>query len=124
MTVLENLRKEYPYLYETHLHTSEASACAGSTGKEMAQACKDAGYTGIIVTNHNWHGNHCIDPSLPWKKWIREYYRGYEEAGKWGEKSNRLCHKIPPANDRRFGHSQYRVIRWRRRIPAKAKRHS
>lgn len=28
MTVLENLRKEYPYLYETHLHTSEASACA------------------------------------------------------------------------------------------------
>ena len=86
MTVLENLRKEYPYLYETHLHTSEASACACSTGKEMAQACKDAGYTGIIVTNHNWHGNHCIDPSLPWEKWIREYYRGYEEAGKWGEK--------------------------------------
>ena len=67
MTVLENLRKEYPYLYETHLHTSEASACACSTGKEMAQACKDAGYTGIIVTNHNWHGNHCIDPSLPWE---------------------------------------------------------
>ena len=86
MTVLENLRKKYPYLYETHLHTSEASACACSTGKEMAQACKDAGYTGIIVTNHNWHGNHCIDPSLPWEKWIREYYRGYEEAGKWGEK--------------------------------------
>ena len=52
MTVLENLRKKYPYLYETHLHTSEASACACSTGKEMAQACKDAGYTGIIVTNH------------------------------------------------------------------------
>ena len=71
MTVLENLRKEYPYLYETHLHTSEASACVGSTGKDMAQACKDAGDTGIIVTNHNWHGNHCIDPSLPWEKWIR-----------------------------------------------------
>ena len=53
MTVLENLRKEYPYLYETHLHTSEASSCACSTGKEMAQACKDAGYTGIIVPNHN-----------------------------------------------------------------------
>ncbi len=29
---------EYPYLWETHLHTSEVSACAISSGKEMAQA--------------------------------------------------------------------------------------
>lgn len=86
MTDREKIQKDYPYLYETHLHTSEASACARSTGKEMAQACKDAGYTGIIVTNHNWHGNHCIDRSLPWEKWIREYYCAYEETRKWGEK--------------------------------------
>ena len=26
------------YLYETHLHTSEGSACAGSTGAEIAAA--------------------------------------------------------------------------------------
>ncbi|MGN1205973.1 MAG: PHP-associated domain-containing protein [Eubacterium sp.] len=86
MTDIQALRSKYPYLYETHLHTSEASACARSTGKEMAQACKDAGYTGIIVTNHNWHGNHCIDRSLSWEMWIREYCRGYEEAKKWGDK--------------------------------------
>ena len=40
------------YLYETHMHTSEASACAGSTGAQMARAYKEAGYTGIIVTDH------------------------------------------------------------------------
>ena len=34
------------YLYETHMHTSEASACAGSTGAQMARAYKEAGYTG------------------------------------------------------------------------------
>ena len=28
------------YLYETHMHTSEASACAGSTGAQMARAYK------------------------------------------------------------------------------------
>lgn len=76
---------EYPYLYETHLHTSEASACAVSSGREMAQACKQAGYTGIIVTNHNWHGNHCIDDRLPWEQWIMAYAKGYEEAKCWGD---------------------------------------
>ena len=79
------LRTEYPYFYETHLHTSEASACAGSTGGEMARACKEAGYSGIIVTNHNWHGNHCLDSSLPWEAWIESYCRGFEEAKKVGD---------------------------------------
>ena len=31
------------YLYETHMHTSEASACAGSTDAQMARAYKEAG---------------------------------------------------------------------------------
>lgn len=79
--------QKYPYLYETHLHTSEASACAVSSGSEMAHACKQAGYTGIIVTNHNWNGNHCIDEDLPWEQWVRAYARGYEEAKKWGDQN-------------------------------------
>lgn len=79
--------KDYPYLYETHLHTSEASACADSSGREMARACKEAGYTGIMVTNHNWYGNHCIDNTLPWDRWIESYARGYEEAKAWGDEN-------------------------------------
>ena len=78
------LRDEYPYLYETHMHTSESSACAHNTGKEMAQAAKDAGYTGIIITNHNWYGNHCIDPGLCWGEWVGPFARGYESAREWG----------------------------------------
>lgn len=81
-----NFLKEYPYLYETHLHTSEASSCAVSTGEEMITACKAAGYTGIIVTNHNWHGNTCIDRTLPWDQWIEHYWQAFEEAGRWGER--------------------------------------
>jgi hypothetical protein len=80
--------EEYPYLYETHLHTSEASACAVCSAERMASACKEAGYTGIIVTNHNWYGNHCIDKRLPWDQWIVSYAKGYEEAKKWGDEND------------------------------------
>ena len=40
------------YLYETHMHTSEASACAGSTGAQMARALVgwiDMGDAGVEI---------------------------------------------------------------------------
>lgn len=79
------IKEAYPYLYETHLHTSESSACAKNTGEEMARACKDADYAGIIVTNHNWYGNTCIDRQLPWEQWVEAFCRGYENAKSWGD---------------------------------------
>ena len=48
------------YRYETHMHTSQASACAFSTGAEMARAYAAAGYTGIFITDHFFNGNSCI----------------------------------------------------------------
>ena len=45
------------YLYETHMHTSEGSACGQSAGAEMARAYAENGYTGIIVTDHFFYGN-------------------------------------------------------------------
>ena len=38
------------YLYDTHVHTSEGSACGQNTGAEMARAYQKAGYAGIVVT--------------------------------------------------------------------------
>lgn len=73
------------YKYETHLHTSEASACAENNGREMAYACKEAGYTGIIVTNHNWGGNTSIDRKLPWADWVEGFCKGYENAKRAGD---------------------------------------
>lgn len=82
------MREEYPYLYETHMHTCESSRCAKNTGEEMAKAYKDAGYTGIIITDHNWYGNNCIAPDLSWKEWVEEFCKGYDNARKWGEENN------------------------------------
>ena len=40
------------YRYETHLHTCQGSACASATGGEMARVHKNAGYSGIFITDH------------------------------------------------------------------------
>ena len=82
----DDIRTRYPYFYETHLHTSEASACAHCTGREMARACKEYGYTGIFVTDHNWGGNTAIDRSKPWDEWVNDFCMGYENAKDEGDK--------------------------------------
>jgi len=74
------------YLYETHMHTSEASACAANTGAEMARAYKKAGYTGIIITDHFVYGNTAVDRSLPWSQWVEQFCLGYEHAKEEGDK--------------------------------------
>ncbi|MCM1128059.1 MAG: PHP domain-containing protein [Lachnospiraceae bacterium] len=79
---------DYPYLYETHMHTSQASKCADSTGREMAEAAKAAGYAGVIITDHSWYGNNCIDSSLPWEQWIGMFGKGYEDAKRWGDEND------------------------------------
>ena len=74
------------YRYETHLHTSEASACAMISGKEQARRYKEAGYAGIIVTDHFFNGNTCIPAKLPWEKRIDLFRRGFENAKEEGER--------------------------------------
>ncbi len=81
-----NLNPDYPYVYETHLHTSEASACSANNGREMARACYEAGYTGIIVTNHFYYGNTNVDKSLSWQDWVNAFCKGYENAKEEGER--------------------------------------
>jgi predicted metal-dependent phosphoesterase TrpH len=74
------------YRYETHLHTSEASACARASGAEHVRYYKEAGYEGIIVTDHFFNGNCAVDRSLPWDKWVDLFCKGYENAKEEGER--------------------------------------
>ena len=69
---------EYRYLYETHLHTSAVSACARNSGEEMAVACKNAGYAGVIVTEHNWGGNSTLNRKMPWEDYVELFCQGYD----------------------------------------------
>lgn len=74
------IEKEYPYFYETHLHTNSASKCGKAAPEDIVIACKDYGYTGIIITEHNWGGNTCIDRNLPWNEFVDQFCAGYERA--------------------------------------------
>lgn len=74
------------FRYETHLHTKETSACACATGKEQALQYKEAGYDGIIITDHFFGGNTCIPRKLSWEERINLFFKGYENAKETGDK--------------------------------------
>ncbi len=76
------------YIYETHMHTSQASACGRSLGREYIPKYMDAGYAGIIITDHFFRGNCGIDRSLPWAERIHLFCQGYEDAREEGAKRN------------------------------------
>ena len=74
------------YLYETHMHTCQSSACGRSTGREHADFYKSIGYQGIIVTDHFFGGNTAVDRKLPWEKKVENFCKGYEDALEEGKK--------------------------------------
>jgi len=72
------------FLYETHVHTRQSSACGVSSGREYIRPYLDLGYTGIMITDHFYRGNTAIDRSFPWNKWVNEFCRGFEDAQEEG----------------------------------------
>ncbi|MCR4557602.1 MAG: PHP domain-containing protein [Saccharofermentans sp.] len=68
------------FLYETHLHTCEASKCGMVHGEDYIPYLMDKGYSGMIVTDHFFNGNTCVPEDLPWKERIEIYASGYERA--------------------------------------------
>jgi len=74
------------FLYETHMHTSEASGCAVSSAAQQVADYKKRGYTGLIITDHFINGNTSIRRKFPWDKTMKLFMNGYIEAKKAGVK--------------------------------------
>ena len=74
------------YFYETHLHTSQSSQCGKVDAAEMVRLYKEAGYTGVVITDHFIGGNTAVDRSLPWNQWVEQFCKGYEIAKEEGDK--------------------------------------
>ncbi len=70
----------YTYKYDTHCHTSEVSWCANSTAKEMVRAYHEAGYKGMVITDHFINGFTRVDRSKPWEVQVEQHCLGYELA--------------------------------------------
>lgn len=67
------------YIYETHLHTIEGSACGHVYGKDYITIMKDRGYSGIIVTDHFFNGNSAVPRELSCSR--HELYRLVHASG-------------------------------------------
>ena len=74
------------YLYETHMHTCQSSACGRSTGREHVHRYRDEGYAGIIMTDHFFGGNSAALRTGRWEDRIDSFLAGYEDALAEGEK--------------------------------------
>lgn len=74
------------FKYEMHCHTSAVSKCGRSTPEEMVKAYYDAGFSGIVFTDHFIHGNTAVDRSLPWKERMHLYFDPYDSAIELGKK--------------------------------------
>ncbi|MBR4235358.1 MAG: histidinol-phosphatase [Clostridia bacterium] len=72
------------YLYETHLHTSQGSACGKSPGRDYPAIYRDLGYDGIFVTDHFFQGNCAAPRTGKWKDRVDAYMAGYEDAREAG----------------------------------------
>ena len=68
------------YLYETHLHTCQGSACGVTPGREYPQRYRDLGYDGIFVTDHFFQGNCAAPRTGRWADRVDAYMAGYHEA--------------------------------------------
>ncbi len=68
------------YIYETHLHTQEVSACGQTQAIDYIDHMKSLGYSGIVVTDHFFTGNCAVPKTLPWNEKVDRFCRGYELA--------------------------------------------
>jgi len=68
------------YRYETHLHTWPVSKCAKAGVRQTLEFYKNAGYTGVFITDHFIDGNINIDKTEPYPELIRFYFSSWREA--------------------------------------------
>lgn len=73
------------YKYEMHCHDRLCSRCAHSLPEEMARAYCEAGYAGMVFTNHFLRGSTAVDRSLPWEDKVLAYWGAYERASNWAK---------------------------------------
>lgn len=74
------------YLYETHVHSLAGSACGQCEPQEVVKAYKQAGYAGLILTDHFIKGNTSVPRDLDWETRMNMYYAAYLDAKEEGDK--------------------------------------
>ncbi len=71
---------------DTHVHTLETSLCARIEAAEIIRLYKEAGYQGVIITDHYYDLYFENLIGLSWDEKIDQFLRGYHHAMEEGSK--------------------------------------
>lgn len=74
------------FFYELHSHTNAASLCSLVEAEDFVKFYIEKGFSGMVITDHFYHGNTSIDRQLPWDMFIDEFCEGYYRAKREGDK--------------------------------------
>lgn len=75
------------YKYEIHCHTKEVSRCGQLPVEELIKKYKEAGYSGIVLTDHYSPMTFDIPDFFSKKKAIDHYLRAWRIAKKYNDES-------------------------------------
>lgn len=67
------------FLYELHAHSSPCSG-GGSNITDHIDFLRKRGFSGMVITNHFYHGDTKIDRSLPWSDFVDAYAEDFERG--------------------------------------------
>ena len=74
------------YKYDIHVHTCETSACGKVDAIDVVRLYKEAGYSGIVITDHYYKAFFDKFPFSDWGMKIESYLAGYRRALEEGAK--------------------------------------
>lgn len=74
------------YIYEMHQHTALCSACSPADPVDMVRSLKKAGFAGVVMTEHFFHGNTAVRRNQPWEDFVGAFERCYDIARQEGER--------------------------------------
>lgn len=68
------------YLFEMHYHTPQTSYCGNVPPAEALPKYKEAGYAGVVVTDHFYKEWFQDKGDLPWEEKVELWLKGYRAA--------------------------------------------
>ena len=97
-----NIHAKMTYKFDTHVHTAETSICGKLKAAEIVRLYRDAGYSGICITDH-YYENYFSDYQYnSWEQAMDRYLEGYHKALECGKK---LDITVLPGAEIRFTNS-------------------
>lgn len=74
------------YTLDLHVHTAESSYCGRLSAWEIVKKYSEAGYQGIVITDHYNEGFFKRFPKMTWEEKVNQFLVGYRTAKELGKR--------------------------------------